>query len=467
MAKTKALELLEKIPFKLDERQFLPLSEAIGLNKAEEEAFINYWKLIKQGGKKAKTADADPKDKHLTPPASLPPKAARRINRRLPEILDQLILLNQPKGFNFWESFQLLKLYKEYGAEKNFGMGLKQLYKSVQGPGNYDNDHYLHLFMLKETEISLQRGVRKKREDVGILESDLDAFYLENKIRLLCEKRNRGNVYNNPGDETPFEASIRQNGYKLGTIGAQMYYAIYQMLANKDDKTYYLQTLELFDKYAKRFTSTYCLAIRTYLMNQCIYYFNRGDLEFAAEYLKHIDKLLGNKTFFIKEVLTPASYKNITTAGLAIGRVDWLEKFIQRYTRYLPEDSQSVALKYNLAQIRFSKGDLDGVYPLLVGLSNIDVFYRVGIERLFLKTYYESGEFKVIENKIPTFKKYVQRNRSINQQSKLMLLNFIKYLQRLMKGEKINVSDPDSGLSVTDLLWFKKVGGLAATNPPR
>ncbi|MBK6622861.1 MAG: hypothetical protein IPG32_19105 [Saprospirales bacterium] len=364
MPKTKALELLEKIPFKLDERLLLLVSEAFGLNKAEKEALITYWKLGRQ---------------------RLPWKPTSRINRKLPEILDQLILLNQPRGFNFWESFQLLKCYKEYGAEKNFDSGLKELFKSVQHPGNYDHDHRLYLFMLKETEISLQRGVRKKLEDVAILESHLDTFYLENKIRLLCEKRNRSNVFNTPFEVTPFERSIRQTECKLDSIGAQMYYAIYQMIANMDDKAYYFQTRDMYNKYAKRFTSAYCLSIRSYLMNQCIHYFNQGDLEFAEEYLNHIDSLLKNKALFVKEVLTPASYKNITTAGLAVGREDWLEKFINSYTRYLPEATRRVAFNYNIAQIRFSKGDLHAAQILLRGVSDIDTFYHIGVDRLMIK----------------------------------------------------------------------------------
>ncbi len=84
MPKTKALELLEKIPFKLDERLLLLVSEAFGLNKAEKEALITYWKLGRQ---------------------RLPWKPSSRINRKLPEILDQLILLNQPWGLTFGSLF--------------------------------------------------------------------------------------------------------------------------------------------------------------------------------------------------------------------------------------------------------------------------------------------------------------------------------------------------------------------------
>ncbi len=167
MPQTKALELLEKIPFKLNERLLLLVSEAFGLNKAEKEALITYWKLGRQ---------------------RLPWKPSSRTNRKLPEILDQLILLNQPRGFNFWESFQLLKCYKEYGAEKNFDSGLKQLLKSVQHPGNYDHDHHLYLFPAEGNGDIPSKRSRKKLEDIAILESYLEAFLSRKQDQIALRK---------------------------------------------------------------------------------------------------------------------------------------------------------------------------------------------------------------------------------------------------------------------------------------
>jgi len=448
MTKAKVSELLEKVPLKRNEKLLLIASEALNLNDAEKEALKGLLGLKKKSGGK------------------LSPAAMNRLNHRLLEVMNKLILLDPSRGFNFWENYQLLEIYREHGAEKNFMSALKRAYQILDGPGAYDHAHYLHLFLLKESEFSQRRGVRKKQEEFGDLESYLDAYYYENKIRLLCEKQNRANVLNIYREETAFEKSIQSGFFETKSLGAQMYLCIYNMLRNRDDKEFYFLTSDFFKKHAERFTEMTRLAVRIFLINHCGYYFNKGDLTFTQEYLDHIECLLENKSLFVKEILTPGIFKSITTAGLAMGRTDWTENFVKSYAKYLPADHRNDILNYNLAEIYFSKGDLDKAQTLLRDISLIDVFYRIGAGKLLLKIYFERGNYELVQATLPSFKKFIQRNRYITGQNRTKLFNFIECLKRMMKGEKIDVSGLEHGLTVFDLLWFNKIAGNGEGHSP-
>ena len=206
MAKAKVSELLAKVPINYRKVITLLATASVGLKDIEKavlrRGFGNTEGGNGKGGiRKGAATDQSAGSKH-------PKATSHQLNHQRLEALNKLVLLNRPKESNFGEAYQLLKIYKEHGAEKNFTSGLLQAFKILQRAGNYDHEHYLHMFLLKELEVSAVRGIRKQQGKVMELEACLDTFYLENKLRLLCEKYNRSEIVNKSVEETPFEKKL-------------------------------------------------------------------------------------------------------------------------------------------------------------------------------------------------------------------------------------------------------------------
>ncbi len=124
-------------------------------------------------------------------------------------------------------------------------------------------------FMLRKRDIPLQRGSGK----AGRCRPGASTPFTRSRLRLrlrLHPQRFLPMPFHHPVlIETPFEGiSASFNQCKLDSSVAQMYYAIYQMIANME-----------YNASPRQYAKTSDICVRSQLMNQCIHYFNQGDLE--------------------------------------------------------------------------------------------------------------------------------------------------------------------------------------------
>lgn len=139
--------------------------------------------------------------------------------------------------------------------------------------------------------------------------------------------------------------------------------------------------------------------------------------------------------------ITSAIYKNVTTIGLYINRIEYVDNFIETYKKYLPEEVQEDVYSYNKAHLLYYKKEYENVLQLISTTKYKDVFYRLDSRVLLIKTYYalektDASYFDILNNSINAFKKYVYTNEELNDYYKIRYKNFIKSVLKLIQLNK-------------------------------
>ena len=164
------------------------------------------------------------------------------------------------------------------------------------------------------------------------------------------------------------------------------------------------------------------------------------DLENSRENLFSLFVFLitNNLVLQADKTISSAIYKNVTTIGLFLQRLVYVDNFIETYKNNLPEEVQEDVYSYNKAHLLYYKKEFESVLQLISTTKYKDVFYRLDSRVLLIKTYYalektDASYFDILNNSINAFKKYVYTNEELNDYYKTRYKNFIKSVLKLIQ----------------------------------
>lgn len=163
--------------------------------------------------------------------------------------------------------------------------------------------------------------------------------------------------------------------------------------------------------------------------------------------------------------ITPAIYKNVTTIGLYLNKLDYVDNFIETYKNNLPNEMRDDVYSYNKAHLLYYRKDYNIVLQLISTTKYKDVFYRLSSRVLLIKTYYELEKtdatyFDILNNSINAFKKYVYTNEELNDYYKTRYKNFIKSVLKLIQlnNDKIQtqkyIEELNANKDILDHTWL-------------
>ena len=172
--------------------------------------------------------------------------------------------------------------------------------------------------------------------------------------------------------------------------------------------------------------------------NYCAFKINQGKQEYYREVFEIFKRIINQDILLENGQLSEGVYKNIVTASLGVGEFDWTEKFIQEYSEFLPFSIRENARTFNLAFLYLYQKKYNEVIELLRNVEYSDVIYALGSKVILLRTYFESGEYLVLDSLIDSFRIYLRRNRLISKNLKREYINFLNFLKKMTS---INLSN--------------------------
>lgn len=116
-----------------------------------------------------------------------------------------------------------------------------------------------------------------------------------------------------------------------------------------------------------------------------------NNLENAQQRLFNLFLFLIENNLVLEQdnTITAAIYKNVTTIGLYLNKIDYVDNFVETFKINLPEEIQEDVYSYNKAHLLYYKKEYDKVLQLISTTKYKDVFYRLSSRVLLIKTYYE------------------------------------------------------------------------------
>jgi len=126
-------------------------------------------------------------------------------------------------------------------------------------------------------------------------------------------------------------------------------------------------------------------------------------------------------------------YKNLITSGIRSGEFDFIESFIEGYSKYLPKASRKTAHTYNLANLYYAQKRYLDAQELLLEVDYSDINYNLDSKTLLLRIYYDADESLALGAHINTVKIYLTRNKLISNKKYRRYYHLFRFTNSLFK----------------------------------
>ena len=162
---------------------------------------------------------------------------------------------------------------------------------------------------------------------------------------------------------------------------------------------------------------------------------NRGKKDFMNEgynFMKQLaesnfyDNLEGSPHF------PPSHFRNIVKAGVALGDIEWVKKFINENAHKLEHSLESSLKHYSLAKIAFVEGDYDSALGHLGKVDSENLVFKLDIKKLYSMIFFETGSFENLRSLLNTYNQSVSKRVNKNESILLRHRNFIRYLRMII-----------------------------------
>jgi len=183
-------------------------------------------------------------------------------------------------------------------------------------------------------------------------------------------------------------------------------------------------------------------------MLSSVLYEIRKDLDpemFGIEYHKLAVFSLENKCFKVLEVsgFPYIKFRSFYLNAIAIGEIEWAEKFAIDYAAEIAPDTREEALCLVKANILFERGEYDESLKELEKNNFKQLLSKFDQRVLKMKIFFEKGLCLYAENSVDAFNKFLSNNKKT---AKVFLDNFIifsKYYRSLIDIAHDKVKEPE------------------------
>lgn len=363
------------------------------------------------------------------------------LTKLIEDFLCQQVYENNPlqKANHLIAAVTEKKMEKLYNSTVRFAKRVSEKYPYRSADFYYENyaieNRYYNL-----VDYETRRDAKSNHEEIS---TNLDHFYLAEKLRILCSVLSRHNVASHEyniliKDEiVDFVQNNLEHFERVPPV--IVYFQIYQALSNPADESHYFRLKDLLDKFALSFPLEEATQIYTYAQNYCVRKINKGNQKFIEELFELYKLLLEQKIIVVDNVLSPWYFRNITTVALRLGEYEWTEQFLNEYQQFLPEGFRQNAVSYNLAQVYFYQKKYSEVTRLLQEVDFEDYTYNLNSKAMLLAIYYETDEIEPLYSLFESFRTYLNRHKDLPASRRQLYSNLIKYtkkLTRIMPGDR-------------------------------
>lgn len=373
--------------------------------------------------------------------------------------IKKYIIIQQVQHHNILKDQFLLDYYQKKQLPKNYYAHLKKTQKQLDLEKK-DFDLEYHRYKLHETVLAQQQGQQRQVEEFLKMKNALDAFYSENKLRLLVEQYNRHRIINTPQPEDILITNIKTNKTPLSNIGSQLLFKIYLMIESNTVEDYF-EVKQLFLKHEKSFSKDYQKSFCEYLMNQCIFFCHHDQINFANDYIDFIKYLMKIKVLTPTFGFSTAKYINIIYMSLIANHLapekkylPWVENFIAKYSPALKHKNIQSIQDLNQANILFHKNKNQEALALLSNYNYSEFYFKITFDKLCIKIYFEENMNSNLTAKLKAFKTYIKRNQNLKEDRKIKNLNFIKAVNSLGNSKQNKSTFNKKDFLILDYLWL-------------
>lgn len=259
-----------------------------------------------------------------------------------------------------------------------------------------------------------------------------------------------------------------KNNLKYAPV-LEMYYLSILSVLEFEKTEYFFKLKKLFEENYLYFSEEEKYGWIIDLTNYCVQKINTGSSEFRKTIFE-IDKFtLREGIVFPKRFMSKTLYLQILGNALAVNETEWASGYIETYVPRLKPSYQKPMQALSYACIHTLEKDYEKVLENLGKVKFVDAIDKVYVKSLYIRTYYDLGEFEIFLNQIDSMKHFLNKSKLLGDYFKKTYLKTLNYLTKLLNiREKNDLFEAkfleksiksDKGIQMRDWM-LEKIGEL-------
>lgn len=361
-----------------------------------------------------------------------------------------LYALDVLKEYEKEYQFMLTSFFLDNGLAINSNDALDRINSTLKKEKRTHEFHYRKM-KYHEFRVTQNRSNREDIVDFCIMNKELDAFYVENKLRFLCEEINRNNITNSDSaifssnkEQSYFLNWVKEQQY-FNSASVEVYFHIYNMLTNSTEASYKrVQTILDNDLFHLDIQDD----IVRFLMNQCIKFINEATKikHYATRYIELVEllekkyKLLNSNSKFPLDI-----FQNFLFASLIVKPKEWIQAFVQKRFQQVDTNNQAfiehmfnAIIELHFSNLKEASKHISKIKDSECSVDE-DIFLWIRYYVISIKIFYTQNNFVSATSKAEALRIYVHRayqKKKIAEHKKIIITNFTRFFNRIANISK-------------------------------
>ncbi len=358
----------------------------------------------------------------------------------------------------------LAEAYRKLQLQKHYDQTLRSAEQIIEKENIRDADYYSNAYDL-EFEKYQARSVRRQLKEVNLqaVSDKLDIAYLAQKLRQTCFSIAHRRVYSTANYDLGLlppllEIAAKEKYQFIPAIS--LYYHGYFALTQPNEEFHFKKFKEQLFAFGNEFPKDELRDLYLLATNYCIKRMNEDAPQFAAEALDLYKEALQQGVLLSDGVLSHITFSNIVTMSLVTEKYEFAENFIKQYKNQLSSKYRKPISDYNLARLKYERGQFEEALPLLQAEVYKDLLLNLTAKTLIAKIFFESSEYDVLFSHLDAMNQFIRRKKVMGYHQE-NFQNFISFLKRIIeipdfkKAQRLQLkSDIENAKAIAERRWL-------------
>jgi hypothetical protein len=317
------------------------------------------------------------------------------------------------------------------GWESNYFQGKAQL---ERGRMSFhfleDTQHLISKHVMKKGEYTILNFMKDLSDVISDLEANTLMFNAKFELNMPHA------FISNLDVQKIIEYAI-EHKFKYASI-LEMYYQSMMMVLKFDDTAHFFRFKQLFEMNYNKFGKDERLKWYTSLTNYCSNKISKGVDSFRSILFEIHNSELKEGIIFSGKYLSKILFIQILRNALSINETVWAKHYIEEYGPKLKPSYQKPMKALGMAFYCQKMKEHEKVLENLGKVNFIDVRDKLYVRFLYIRTYYDLSAHEALISYIDSTVKFLNKNSSINDNTRKNYLAFIANLNRLINAKEKN-----------------------------
>lgn len=357
-------------------------------------------------------------------------------------LVDDFLIQGKLKDNESFKMDLLVQSLTEKGFYKEALKVLEEQKEKLDARGILDiQDSYAqHRFWIALLDLRLRVGNKMPELGIGELLTSLDIYFIATRLKYLCTFVSQTFHLSIDLPEDLIRETLVLYGQfetkEMPVVG--IYFHLLNLLLGESHLTHYKKILDQLNHYQNHISKDEQVNFFGFLQNYLTARYQKGESGALKEMLDLYKMMIDLDLLFGRGDFSTHSFRNISVIGARLGDFQWVRNFIDKHADRLPEKVRETARNYSSAYLNFSEEKYGEALRQLQTIKFIDPFYRTGHQVLLLRIYFETNDTEAFFSLVNTFRRFLNRNKTISDSHREASLNFISLVRSLMAAKHLS-----------------------------